>query len=853
MNKIINRYQAICGTVMLAVICMIIILWPLRLIDETVVSKSKQMISGQSEAITQDNTVMQMFIAQYDHLQNIKVYFMNEAAGEEFNFLLYDASMNILMQQFISTDGMEEMPGFCAIQVNQDMEVGKEYYYLIQGVSSDFYVGYEDTEGSGTIYNGTFYHDDMEDNEHNIITEYDYRIPLRKGKTLLCDALLALFGITVSFAAKKYYKKHPDRNRLLTVEMLWKYVANPVVIIAAVISMTAIGPLRLFSSEIETILCFEIGVLIIAVILLYGINHKRYNKSHDMGFSILKERWKDYLQAVFFAFAIQAGVNYMNGLYELQHSLAYRELLIYFGLAVIVTYKRKELINIVNVIYAAAALGAGYFYYRSQLALAKTEEEARLVSLSVWAAFIAGIVIINTVRLLLSIVSRNKTDSMNKTDSSNKADSRSVSLPYAFVLALFFALIIIFRNTRGWPIYLVCAFSLFYIRMAAWDGKKRITENICNGILLHFLVMMGYCLLHRPYMFFIYTRYPFIFHTVTISAVYLSMVVCAALAKLLDVYRRNPKLSYIWKELTVFGISVEYLIFTMSRTGYLAVIITAVIVMPIVCFGREIKNKMRFFATAVCIMFISVVLCFPAVFTAQRIIPAIVARPETMDIEELPDEIVHGRDMDSKYYISLRRFIQVFQMKVLGIPEDDCIKSFDYADAGGCNEQVDDSEDILIASADASGAMIPEAQDYAAEESDAEAYANGRFEIFKLYASNLNMTGHDKMEIVLPNGVMIVHAHNVYLQVAHDHGIFVGIFFVIFGFCTFVQALIYDKKRKSDERCSIFPLTILIAFAVAGLTEWIFHPCNPITFCLLSALAPLLVNVTKGRGGIAKR
>lgn len=839
MDKIIDRRQAICGTVWIVIICIIIALWPLRLVNETVVSKSNQHVAMRSEAITQDYTVMQMFIAQYDHLQNIRVYFLNEAAGEEFNFVLYDASMNILMQQIISTDEMKEMPGFCTIQLNQDTEVGREYYYLLQGISTDFYVAYEDTETSGTIYNGTLYYGNSEDTEHNIITEYDYKIPLRKGKTLMCDALLVLVGIIVSFGTKKYYTKYLDKNRLLTVEAVWKNVANPVVIIAAIVSVIAIGPLHLFSHEIETILCFEIGALIIAGILLYGINHKRFNKSHDMGLSVLHDRWTDYLQSIFFAFAIQAGVNYMNGLYEIHHSLAYREMLIYFGLAVIATYKRKEIINIVNLIYVLITAVIGCFYYKSNIALAVTEEEERLVYLSIWAAVISGIVIINTLYIIFSRLFMKK---KNSSDSYGNS-SITVSRIYGIILAVFFALLIIFRNTRGWPIYLVCAFTLYYIRMAVWDKKERLTENICNGILTHFLVMMGYCLLHRPYMFFIYTRYPFIFHTVTITAVYLTLVMCAALAKLLDAYRRNQELSYIWKELVVFGISVEYLIFTLSRTGYLAGIITSVIIIPIACLGM--KKKARALANMLIMMLVSVILCFPAVFTAQRIIPAIVAQPETMEIEELPSEILHGRDMDSKYYISVRRFIQVFQNKVLGIPEDECIKSFNYSKA--------DVDKMLVATTALSGAVIPDMEDYAAKESDAQAYANGRFEIFKLYAANLNMMGHDKMEIILPNGEMIAHAHNVYLQAAHDHGIFVGIAFIIFGFCTFIQSFIYDKKRKNDRRCSIFPLAVLIAFAVAGLTEWIFHPCNPIAFCLLLALAPLLIDVEKGRGGNAKK
>lgn len=828
MNKIINKYQALTGSVWIVICCIIVALWPLRLVTESVVSGSNRKMSMSSEAITPDYVVEQMFVAQYDHLQNIRVYLLNESAGEQFNFVLRDASRNILMQQAIATDDMEQMPGFCTVQVNQDMEVGSAYYYQIQGISTDFYVAYEDTADSGTIYNGTLYYGNVEDTEHNIITEYEYRIPLRKGKTLVCDVLLVMFGICVSICAGKYYKKYPERNRLLTVETVWKKIAAPVVVLAALIIIAAIFPCKLFSGYAENNIFLIAGVLITAGILLYGIYHTRLHKSHDMGFSVLRDKWTDYLQMVFYALAIQAGVHYLNGLYEIHHTIAYREMLIWFGLAIIMTYKKNEVLRIVNLVYLAAAAIIGYYYYQNHLSAMETEEEMQVLKLTVYVGIIAGVVIINTVRSLVR-------------GSFWKRPRRSYSFSYMAVVALFFILILVFRKSRGWPIYLVCAYSLFYLRMAVWEKKERILPNICNGVLLHFLVMTGYCLLHRPYMFYEYYRYPFIFHTVTISAVYLSLAVCAALVKLLDAYYREPKLSCVWKELTVFGIAMTYLIFTLSRTGYLAVIVMALVVIPAVCFGMRKRAKSLFMLIAM--MAVSVVLCFPAVFTAQRIVPAVVAQPRLLEIEHIPDEIVHGRDMDSNYYMTIRRFLHVFELKVLGIPEEECINQYKTAkdDRQGGNAYAA-ADKMLVASADLSGGEIPEEDAGEDVLSDAASYANGRLDIFRLYWENRNMTGHDDMIIVLPDGTIIGHAHNIYLQAIYDFGIPVGIVFILFGFCTFIQSAVYYNRRKDDRSCSILPLALLLLFAVAGITEWIFHPCYPIAFCLLLSLAPLLVD-----------
>ena len=179
-------------------------------------------------------------------------------------------------------------------------------------------------------------------------------------------------------------------------------------------------------------------------------------------------------------------------------------------------------------IYLAVASFTGYSYYRENVIYAQTEEEAKVVYLSVFAAFIAGIVIINTLLLSFRRYMSMRGQYQSETDKKisfkeywkSAVGTLTVSRVYGIILTVFFALLVIFRNTRGWPVYLVCTFGLYYIRMAVWEKRERLAENICNGILLHFLIMVGYCLLHRPYMFFIYTRYHFIFHPVTESAVY---------------------------------------------------------------------------------------------------------------------------------------------------------------------------------------------------------------------------------------------------------------------------------------------------------------------------------------------
>lgn len=852
MNKIVNKRQAVCGTVWTIVLCAVLILWPLRLVRETVVSDSGRQIVMESGEIVDGHAVQQMFVAQYDRLKNIDIYFTEGTVGGEFNFVLYDASMQMLMQQVISTEDMGAIPGDCTVQINIDTEVGKPYYYLLQGMETPFRVAFEDTAASGNLYNGALYYENVEDEEHCLIASYEYEMPLRKGKTLVCDALFVLSGILVTFLTGKYYKRHPERNTLVTVERVVRILLNPLIVVAGAAAFLAVWPGRLFTEDTVSVVFYESGILIAVALALYAVNHSRTGFASDRTLAVLlRDNWQNYLQAALFAGAIWACCNYMNGLFELHHTVAYRQMLICLALAVLVTYKAKDLFNLINLIYCVPAGILGYRYYQTAAAALQDPEELDIsvIKLTAWVGILTGLVLIGTVRFLI------------------RRQIRGISVWYGILVAGFFTLLILYRNTRGWPVYLVCAFTLFYLNMAAWGKKAALLRNICNGILFHFGTMVVYCLLHRPYMFYRYYRYPFIFHTVTISAVYLALVVCAALVKFLDAYRRAPRLAAVYKELIVLGVSAVYLLFTLSRTGYLAIAVMAAVIIPVICLsaqtassdvrmpagtvgqgtrrrervsmGRRLSGMLR----GIGMMAAAVLLCFPVVFTAQRIVPAVNARPKLHQIEELPEEIVHGRVMDSDYYITVQRFVQVFQMKVLGMPDEKCVHAGNIAWMGDerrfRNALFEDGVRILVASVEDTAAG-GEAQD---EEKDS--YTNGRMDIFRVYYRNLNKVGHEDMGIMEPDGNYIVHAHNIYLQVAYDHGIYVGAVFILLGIGTLVQAAVYFHRHKEDRVCAALPMAILILFAVAGLTEWIFHPCCPIACCLLLVLSPLLVDSRK--------
>lgn len=595
----------------------------------------------------------------------------------------------------------------------------------------------------------------------------------------------------------------------------------------------------------------------------------------------------------------------MNGLYEIHHRAAERQVIVFLALAAIVMAAKKEIFHWVTVIYAIAATGITLWYQSIYVDyLAMTEWDVKILRWGMAAVILGGFLIVNMIVQLVRLLVKKKPVQM--------------SLWFGAILALFFVLIIFFRNTRWWPVAMVAAYVLFYIRYALWDKKAYFLQNLCNGLLLHFVCSMVFCFVRRPFLSWVYPRYPFTFHTVTITAVYLTFVVCAALMKLVDKYKEWEKdeeikgtdiWKKIWKELLLFGMSATYLLFTASRTGFLAVAMMFLVVIILLATDKG-KSKVKRIGIWLGTMMIAVVWCFPMVFTAQRVLPAVCDNVFKHEVEVFPDAITRGNEWDSMYYITVGRFAEVFNNKIFGIPESGTgayERSEEYqkykakrfnskgdvvwpgsvedmyaeengtenAETGNTTDTTENTDTVPTEEQKLNIIGIKTEEERAAEEAAAEErekeaaegnfeveeaveeevkedtsvyekteeYANGRMDIFRAYLEQMNLNGHDEMGAILPDGSLAVHAHNIYLQVAYDHGLIVGVLFVVVGVAAFVQGCIYYKRKKNEVSCAAMPAAAVAAFAMAGLVEWIFHLCHPAGLVLMLVLAPLLFDM----------
>lgn len=829
MRKIVYRSKAIQGIILLAGICLLLSLWPFRFFHEIVTSSVSAESGTMSGEIDNEKTLMQCFVAQYDHMDTIRVYLGEESEGEAFYLRLLDENWQMVCEEKTEIDH-SALPGYQEVMVDIDMEVGTMYYCILQGCDSEIFAAVEMADPSENPYSGLLYYDNSEVAGMGLAADYNYIVPLRKEKVLLFGGIIAVLTAILVLGAGKLFRK---KDKLITAEQAFKAVANPLTAAGTLFCLGAVL-LGYCSKHLMDNIFFFISVLLLAGILFYGINHDRSGCEPVITSEYLKTHVGDLLQSVFLAGAIGACCEYMSGLFDIHHAVAERKEMIFFALAIIAMFRFKEIVNLYNLVYLTVAGICGFSYYQANLTAEMDEASVQVLKYTVYIAVLTGMILLRSVIAL----GRKKLSKPN--------------LFYTGLLLVFFAAVIVFRNGRWWTVVMAAGFLLFYLTYGMWEHKERLLTNVCRGIVLQFLWATGYALLHRPYLTFRTARYPHIFHTVTITAAYLTIVECAVLVMLLSKMAGSKKLKTVWKELLLFGVVSSYIMFTMARTAFFAVAVTLVFALLFMTVGRG-KEKLGNIGRTFGMMVLAVVICFPVTFTVQRTVPALVSDPYMYEIEDFPEDALRGRKLNSVEFMRVGRFIDVFAEKIFSIPEG----TFDpYGEIAAYNREhgieTSDAEaefgqdreqrkEELVASAD----YVPEAEQQEDEDDD---YTNGRLDIFRSYIEQLNMTGHEEMGALLEDGSIATHAHNIYLQVAYDHGIPVGILFVIVGIVSFVKACLYYVKRKDEIACAALPAVITVSVAVAGLVEWIFHISNPCGFVLMLVITPLLFE----RGGQKK-
>lgn len=571
---------------------------------------------------------------------------------------------------------------------------------------------------------------------------------------------------------------------------------------------------------------YAAAAVLFAVIAGFGIGQLSFPGIPEGGRRA--EPLADAVQICSFACICLMTLYYYNSGSEYGHSIATRVMNAAFGAALLAMYRKEELqkrwIGFVQAA-AAAVLIAGTFL--------KGRDAKELVMY-----VLSGIVVWIYGKLLCCLAVR-----------VYRREIRMRFSAYGWLVFLFFAGMVLFRNTRTWPFSVVVPFISLYLYRFDAGKTDRFLKNFCYGCILAFWLMLGSAALFRPYYSFEFVRYPGWFSSVATAGLFWMLVFACTISCILAKIRagERPSVRRIFFELVTLGAVSSYLLMTLSRTAALstAVFSAAAFVLAEIFYYRDSLKGMLL---KILLVVFPVLLVFPVVYTVTRCGPAVVGRPVWITgAEWFSDRIEKKERLDSTKYMNIAQLGETFLEKWLGI--DINLTEITGAVSGPGDRAVGEDGDNIVGTEE-HGGQVYTVKDYTFYNPDTGDVSNGRYELFRIYYDHLNLTGHDSMIVEdADTNITLYHAHNSYMQVAYDHGIPVGILFILVTAGGLLGSILYYKRSCREVNFAICPVVVVISFMIAGVTEWIFHPSIPIGFAFLIVLTPLVAKAehTEGR------
>lgn len=780
MEKTIKTTISLKRAVQLAVVILtlffLLAMWPLQWIKHSQTFGSLD--TKNAEFVQSEGQIMQKFIPRATGLTYLTIYLGNEEIGDDdyFVFRLFNENMELLDKRNIFLEKLN-LPGECRILVNSELTAGSVYYFTLENAGVELLAGVRSAgdlpeEAQEAGFSG------VEDIETALDIEFVYHNPLSVKRLLFYSVCGLMLCAALCFVAEKGLGKNCLWVR---ADACVRIALTVLVLGVALWTAWQVFPARRFSVAAVDIVFYEVGLLLFAVFSLYGLLHRREVRADRIALKECAAKIPGILQTLAFVVALRGATMYVNALSNHEQAMGRGTLLIGFALVILCGFEKKEIINWYNAVYLPIA---GFFAWRYASQAFDTLQQADEAGVLARAYFLWGFVALNAIRVLFY---RKK---------------QKISIVYTAAMVLLFAELIRSRNVWTWPVDIAVFWGLFAIRIICKGSGQAYLRRFSDGVFIHYICISIYAMLYRPFHYFYYIRYPGIFHTVTMAAVYFMLVLGLALVRFLAVYRERGSLKKCWKEICLMGMAFAQLILTTSRTGLLAmaVLIPALLILTAVA---EFKDGIKGFLKRFCIVVGSGALFFPVLFTAYRIIPAVVSNPYTYEIEWFAGSVEKGEEWDSLWFATVPRFFGVAQAKV------------SYY---GSTEEITAEQEAMGADAD---------------------YSNGRIDIFKAYIANLDWKGHDTVGLLQENGETIVHAHNSFIQTAYDFGLGAGIFFLLFCIFAGVRSIFYYKYHK-DEENGLVPLMVLAIFGVCGMVERVFFPYYAIGFAFLTVLVLLV-------------
>jgi len=778
------------------------------------------------DAFTSNDKKLQMVYFQEEHIQHITLYMnciVDSNKTETILFRIYDENFTCVFDEELACNTIEKQ-GYLTATPDLDVEKDKAYYYEVlipEETSAQFALPVGDRTALGQFENSTLYIDGIINDDVCLVADFDYASPLSVEQIVLYDLLIiaaAVLAYILLHLGITFYDVHFDGSG--------RIVGKVVRIMASILIVAASAAFILFSvvkngfgGEIWDRLFFLIGIIVGALWILAALWIPAWYPKPKKQLKIsvkgkIASTWRDYIQTVSFGMLFYALCQYVNADRMQYQFTNTRWMLIFLAIALLMNYNEKIFLNKISASWIAFGIVGSILYCKS---VDGDENAILLARLACGVVVSWGLLIINIVLALVN----DKTLSFEAIVIYSRRNKKSV---LCIVLWVVFALLMyLYRYEKVWVYTATLPFIALFFTKSIDAAKSRFLKNFTNGILLSFGFVVLFCLLHRPHHYWMLYRYGGMFHTVACTGMYLAVVFGAVLAKLYGRIKdkRNMFLRCSF-EYFVTACTVGFIILTMSRTAFLTTTVTvaAIVLLTAATYHKGFSR----IAVELGLLVLVCIVSFPMVFSAVRIIPALVNDPVRYDLE-FQDKgfmIYEGDPIDSDKYMTVRRFFSTLFGRF----------HTDAAEEKTLNDLIWTQEEVLLAytGKDFAGADLKKAEE---EEEQVSDISNGRFAIFRVYLGEIGMKGHPKMGPKDEYGLEYAHAHNSYLQVAYNFGMIAGGVFIILYGMTFYKGIMLFYKKGTRFGMFLVPYAMIVVFGFVSLTEWAFHPCIPAGFSFI--------------------
>lgn len=832
------------------VIIMIMLLGPLNKIQHRIISKPANVEQNQTFDMQKDNKLLQTYTPIGNHIECISLYLDGKEAvkGTSFTFVLYDSEYAPVFSKEILVDEIKD--GILTIDLNLDVTPGLVCYYelLIPEESGRIQVSLVNREASLQGEAGVLFVNGEPDFDNEYRMEINYKEPLSLVRMLFYIAVVVLFAMICYVISIILITKHPHvinrASRIVHIIFTVILVGLSLVTLYFAVYKNYFG-----GANLDRIV-YAGGIIFLSIFCVYYLWYGKQKKIDPDAPTTISDSWKNYLQAICFGGAIFADCMYANATeMKLQYENT-RWMMIFFGLSFMVSFvtipsninrikesaKNEQIKICVEAIVLILSVIAGAIFVKNNNGDSNTIYLAKLL-VAVW--IIWGIVILHTILHL-------------KKDIVTRLNPVQVGIFVLFVIG-----IVVNRYHKVWPFEILIPAVIMLLQNYDEKAKNRMIHNLCDGIYLAFAVMTIYGLLYRPFMKWTYYRYMGYFHTVACTGMFLAVVVCVALCKF---YIRAHKSKNIiidtYVDLMMIGASTIYILLSMSRTAIMAMVALYIGIVILTTFVY--KKKYKRIILEIGIVLGIIVLSFPVVYSATRMVPSLVKKPFHFEPVEPSVEVYNQMltpldEPDSSKYMSMERFITLFSARIklpeellAGGNEKDKVEQTEVTKE---SEQIEDSD--VIQQTDS---IVDEEAENTNTFEVSKGLTNGRADIFKTYLKHLNLMGHESMGYQSEDGsIDYGHAHNSYIQVFYDFGIIVGMIFLIFCLVTFIHSIMYVIDGGETMQYRLVLYGIILIFGVISVTEWAFHPSIPVGFTFLWAQDLLLTYKKVKNKGISEK